>query len=52
MLINRSPKIVQFASDANKNLIQKPFVSWLWPPPLEGLGVGPSKAQAPLRMVS
>jgi hypothetical protein len=27
MLINRSPEVVQFASDANKQLIEKPFVS-------------------------
>ena len=29
VLINRPPKIVQFASDADKHLIQKPFVAGL-----------------------
>jgi hypothetical protein len=48
MLINRSPEVVQFASDADEHLVQKPFVTGFWPLPLEGLGVGPSEAQAPL----
>ena len=47
VLINRSPEVVQFASDADKHLVQKPFVTALWPPPFEGLSVGPSEAQAP-----
>ena len=47
MLINGSPEIVQFAADADEHLIEKPFVSGLWPAPLERLGVGPSEAQAP-----
>ena len=33
VLINRSPEVVQFASDADKHLVQKPFVTGLWPPP-------------------
>jgi hypothetical protein len=47
MLINRSPEVVQFASDADKHFIQKPFVSGLWPAPLEAVGIGPPEAQAP-----
>ena len=47
MLINGSPEIVQFASDANEHFIQKPFVSGLRPPPLQGLGIGAPEAQAP-----
>jgi len=39
---------VQLASDANKHLIEKPFVPGFRPAPLEGLGVGASEAQAPL----
>ena len=35
MLINGPPEIVQFASDADEHLIQKPFVSGLRPAPLE-----------------
>jgi hypothetical protein len=47
MLINRSPEIMQFASDAHEHLVQKPFVSGLWPPPLQRLGIGAPEAQAP-----
>ena len=48
MLINGSPEVVQFASDAHEHLIEKPFVTGFRPAPLKGLGVGPSEAQAPL----
>jgi hypothetical protein len=47
VLINGSPEIVQFASDADKDLIQEPYVAGLWPATLEGLGIDPSEAQAP-----
>jgi hypothetical protein len=48
VLINRSPEVVQLASHADENLVQKPFVPGFRPAPLKGLGVGPSEAQAPL----
>src|SRR5687768_14185292 len=48
MLINRSPEVVQFASDADENLVEKPLVSGFRPALLKGLGVNPSEAQAPL----
>ena len=48
MLINSSPEIMQFASDANEHFIEKPFVTGLRPAPLKALSVGPSEAQAPL----
>ena len=48
MLINGSPEIMQFASDADKHLIQKPFVSGLRLPPLQRLGIGAPEAQTPL----
>ena len=48
MLINGPPKIMQFAPDADKHLVQKPFVAGLRPPPLERLGIGSPEAQAPL----
>ena len=47
MLINGSPEVVQFASDAHEHLIQEPFVAGLWPPLLERLGIGSPEAQAP-----
>ena len=47
MLINGSPEIMQIAPNAHENFIQKPFVSWLRPAPLEAVGVGSSEAQAP-----
>src|SRR3954466_2782178 len=47
MLINGLPEIMQFASDADKHFIQKPFVSGLWPAPLEAVGVGSAEAEAP-----
>ena len=52
MLINGSPEVVQFASDAHEHLIQEPFVAGLWPPLLERFGIGSPEAQAPSRMVS
>ena len=48
MLINGSPEVVQFASDANEHLVQKPFVTGLRPAPFECLGVGPPEAPTPL----
>jgi hypothetical protein len=48
VLVYRPPEVVQLAADADKYLIQKPFVSWSRSAPLEGFGVGPSEAQAPL----
>jgi hypothetical protein len=47
VLINGPPEVVQFASDADKDLIQEPYVAGLWPATLEGLGIDPSEAQAP-----
>ena len=44
MLIKRSPEVVPFAADADENLVQKPFVTGSWPPPLEGLSVAPTEA--------
>ncbi len=46
VLINGSPEIMQLAADANKHLVQEPFVSRLRPPPLQRL-VGVPEAQAP-----
>jgi hypothetical protein len=47
MLINGSPEVVQFASDADEHLVQEPPVSRLWPALLEELGVALPEAQAP-----
>src|SRR5829696_7527237 len=38
---------MQFAADADKHLVQEPFVTGLWPAPLEALREGPSEAEAP-----
>ena len=38
VLINGSSEVVQFASDADENLVQKPLVTGFRPPPLEGVG--------------
>jgi hypothetical protein len=46
VLINGSPEIMQFALNGHEHFIQKPFVSGLRPPPLQGPGVGSSEAQA------
>jgi hypothetical protein len=48
VLVDGLPQVVQFASDAHENLVQKPFVTGFWPPPLEGLSIGTPEAQAPL----
>jgi hypothetical protein len=48
VLINRSPEVVQLASNADEYLIQKPFVSRSWPTTLEAIGVRSPKTQAPL----
>jgi hypothetical protein len=47
VLINGPPEVVQFASDADKHLIQKLLVAGLRPPHLEAVGVSSSEAQAP-----
>ena len=47
VLINGPPEVVQFASDADENLVQKSLVTG-FRPPLEGRSVAPSEAQAPL----
>jgi len=48
VLINSSPEVVQFASDADENLVQKPFVAGMRPVPFEAFGVDASETQAPL----
>jgi hypothetical protein len=48
VLINGPPEVVQFASDADKHLIEKPLVSGFRSAPLERVGVGAPKTQAPL----
>jgi hypothetical protein len=39
VLINSSPEVVQFASDAHEHFIQKPFVTRSQPVLLEGFGL-------------
>jgi len=52
VLVDRPPEIVQFAADADKYLIQKPFVAGLRPAPLAGFGITRPKRRLHARMVS
>jgi hypothetical protein len=48
VLVDRAPKIVLLAADADKDLVHVPPVARLRPAPLQHLGEDPAEAQAPL----
>src|SRR4051794_2743886 len=47
-LIDRAPKVMQLAPDANKDLIHVPFITGPGTAPLELVGEQPAETQAPL----
>jgi hypothetical protein len=48
VLIDRPPKEVLLAANADEYLVQVPFVARPWPTPLQSIGKQPTEAQAPL----
>ena len=48
VLVDRTPKIVLLAADADEPLVHVPLVAGLWPPLPQHIGENPAKAQAPL----
>jgi len=48
VLVDRTPKIVLLAADADEHLVHVPFVAGLWPSLPQRIGEDPAKAQAPL----
>jgi hypothetical protein len=48
VLVDRAPKIMQFASNADEHLIQMPFVVRPWPAPFQFVGQQPLEAQTPI----
>src|ERR1700752_4707212 len=48
ILINGTPKIMLFTADADKHLVQKPFVARSWPAPFQRVGEHPTEPQAPV----
>jgi hypothetical protein len=48
VLVDRAPKIVLLAADADEHLVDVPLVARLWPAPLQHVGEDPAEAQAPL----
>ena len=48
LLVDRAPKIMLLAADADEHFVQGPLVARLWPAPLQHVGKDPTKAQAPL----
>jgi nicotinamidase-related amidase len=48
VLVDRAPKIVLLAADADKDLVHVPPVARLRPAPLQHLGEDPAEARAPL----
>jgi hypothetical protein len=49
VLIHRTPERVPLALDADKDLIQLPFVSWLGSPPTQAAGEALTERSAPTR---
>ena len=48
VLVDRTPKIVLLAADADEHLVQVPLVAGLWPSLPQHIGEDPAEAQAPL----
>jgi hypothetical protein len=48
LLVDRAPKAVLLAADADEHFVQVPLVARLWPAPLQHVSEDPTKAQAPL----
>jgi len=48
LLVDRTPKIVLLAADADEHLVHVPLVTGLWPSLPQHIGEDPAKAQAPL----
>jgi hypothetical protein len=48
VLVDRTPKIVLLAADADEHLVHVPLVAGLWPSLPQHIGEDPAKAQAPL----
>src|SRR5262252_10470833 len=47
VLVDRTPKIVLLAADADEHLVHVPLVAGLWPSLPQHIGEDPAKAQAP-----
>src|SRR5215469_8781527 len=48
LLVDRTPKIVLLAADADEHLVHVPLVAGSWPSLPQHIGEDPAKAQAPL----
>ena len=48
LLVDRPPKIVLLAADADEHFVHVPLVARLRPAPIQPVGEDPTKAQAPL----
>src|ERR1700736_5143748 len=48
VLVDRAPKIVLLAADADEHLVHVPLVARSWPAPPQHIGEHPAEAQAPL----
>jgi hypothetical protein len=48
VLVDRPPKIMLLAADADEHLVHLPLFARLWAAPLQHIGEDPAEAQAPL----